>query len=81
LNKLVEKDSLSDKDKDRVFDLLNEYKKTLDETIRGNRDLKKMMIGASSVIALSFVYIIYKSVGGKGGEQILANAPQKLLNI
>lgn len=77
LNKLIEKENLSDNDKDKIFDLIKEYKITLDEQLTRNHELKKYIIGGGTLVTITLAVIVYKMVGGKGGEELITKAISK----
>lgn len=77
LNKLIEKDNLTEKDKDRIFELMSQYKQTLDEQLERNHELKKYILGGSTFVAVALVFFVYKAAGGKGGEEIVQNVISK----
>jgi hypothetical protein len=79
LRLLIDKENFIEKDKDRIFDLMTEYNKILDEKLKGNNDLKKLIYGGSTINLSIITYAFYKALGGKKPEEILKNTTNKLL--
>ena len=83
LNKMLENEKLTEKDKDRIFDLIIRFQDTLKEQMRSNAELKKIItkgtIGVGALVTLMIGgYIIYKIVGGKGGEKVVSEAAKQI---
>jgi hypothetical protein len=78
INLLISKYSISDKDKDRIFDLMIEYTRILDEKLEGNIDLKTLVYGGSTILLAPLTYAFYKALGGKKSDEILSKATSKL---
>jgi len=84
LSTMLENEKLSENDKERVFDLIKKFQTTLQDLIDKHQQLKVLIIkGTISVGLLSTAmfggFLIYKAIGGKGGEEAFANASKNLI--
>ncbi|MFX0137299.1 MAG: hypothetical protein ACFFDN_26915 [Candidatus Hodarchaeota archaeon] len=80
LNKELDNNNLTEKDKDRIFDLIKEFQNILKKIIVDNTTIRKMIIaGAFLSTTMLGGLIIYKAFGGKGGEEAFAKASEKLI--
>jgi len=79
LNMLLDKDDLTLKDKNRIFDLISDYNKVLEDNLKGNNDLRNLLYDGNTITLSILTYAFYKALGGKNGEEILKNATSKLL--
>lgn len=79
LQMLINKGNLAEKEKNRIFDLMTDYNKTLNEKLEVNYDLKNLIYGGSTIILSALTYAFYKALGGKKPEDILTNTTNKLL--
>ena len=79
INLLINKYNISEKDKDKIFDLMTDYNKLLDEKLKGNTDLRNLIYGGNTIIFSVLTYAFYKALGGKKPEEILTNTTNKLL--
>lgn len=78
LNMLVNKYHLNEADRDRIFDLMNEFNKALNYKLKGNPDLKSFIYGGSTILLAPLTYASYKALGGRKNEDILTNTTKNL---
>lgn len=78
IHMLINKDNLSEKDKERIFDLLIDFNRLIDDKLKGNNDLKNLIYGGRTVTLSILTYAFYKALGGKRGEEILIDTTNKL---
>jgi hypothetical protein len=78
INLLINKYNISEKDKKKIFDLMTDYNRLLDEKLKGNNDLINLIYGGSTILLSILTYAFYKALGGKKPEDILTNTTNKL---
>lgn len=82
LNDLLKHDHLGDREKDRIFDLMDRYSTMLDEQLKRNNTLRGEvfygLLGYATFTLILGGFIIYKSLGGTKGGDFIVEAGRKL---
>jgi len=84
LSAMLENEKLSENDKEKIFDLIKQFQNNLQDLINKHQQLKMLIVkGTISVALLSTAMfgglLIYKAIGGKGGEEAFANASKNII--
>ena len=78
LNDLLKCDHLTDQDKDKIFDLMDKYSTMLEDQLKRNFIERMGILSVVSFTVFMGVFLIYKSLGGKKGEDFIVEAGRKL---